>query len=69
MKQRVITLRINSARETMEFYRLTYGTGLRISQVELHISSCVCVDSQQKMGPVHWYRWLYLVDRNFLVQK
>ena len=45
------------------------GTGLRICQVELRISSCVCVNSQEKMCPVHLYYPVYLVDRNFLVQK
>ena len=56
---RVITLRINSACETM----------LRICQVELRLSSCVCVYSQQKMCPVQLYHQVYFVGRNFLVQK
>ena len=43
--------------------------GLRICEVELRISSCVCVYSQEKMCPVHLYHRVYLVDRNFLVQK
>ena len=51
--QRVITLRINSAREPMEFYRRTYGTRLRLCQVELRFSSCECVYSQENMRPVH----------------
>ena len=38
-------------------------------QVELRFSSCVCVYSQEKMCPVHLYHRVYLVDRNFLVQK
>ena len=45
------------------------STGLRICQVELRFSSCVCVYSQEKMCPVHLYHRVYLVDRNFLVQK
>ena len=65
----MITLRINSACETMEFYRLPYGAGLRICQVELRFSSCVCVYRQEKMCPVNLYHRVYLVDRNFLVQK
>ena len=40
-------------KNTMEFYRSTYGTGLLICQVELRISSCVCVYSQEKMCPVY----------------
>ena len=51
------------------FYRQPYGTGLRICQVELCFSSCVCVYSQEKMCPVHLYHRVYIVDRNFLVQK
>ena len=43
--------------------------GLRICQVELRFSSCICVYNQEKMCPVHLYHRVYLVDRNFLVQK
>ena len=43
--------------------------GLRICQLELRFSSCVCVYSQEKMCPVHLYHRVHLVDRNFLVQK
>ena len=45
------------------------GTGLQVCQVELRFSSCVCVYSQEKMCPVHIFHRVYLVDRNFLVQK
>ena len=45
------------------------GTGLRLCQVELRFSSCACVYSQGKMCSVHWYHWVYLADRNFLVYK
>ena len=38
-------------------------------QVELRFSSYICVNSQEKMCPVHLYHRVYLVDRNFLVQK
>ena len=37
--------------------------------MELRFSSCICVYSQEKMCPVHLYHRVYLVDRNFLVQK
>ena len=35
--------------------------GIRICQVELRISSCVCVNSQEMMCPV--YHRVYLVDK------
>ena len=45
---KIITIRINPACETVGFYRLTYGTGLQICQVELRFSSCVCVYSKER---------------------
>ena len=43
--------------------------GLRICQVEIRVSSCVCVYIQEKMRPVHLCHRVYLVDKTFLVQK
>ena len=32
-------------------------------------AACACVDNQEKMSPFHSYSRIYLVSRNFLVQK
>ena len=67
--QRVVTLRINSACETMEFYRcnIRYRTANLSGGAPLFIM-CLCLQST-KVCPVHLYHRVYLVDRNFLVQK
>ena len=67
--QRVVTLRINSACETMEFYskntRYRYRTPNLSGGAPLFIM-CLCLQSTKD---VFIYHRVYLVDINFFVQK
>ena len=52
--QRVITLRNQFCLRNRLIQYVTDCTGLRLCQVELRFSSCVCVYRQEKMCPVHY---------------